>query len=69
MCSRSKNVPFLRAGTHALDIQVAGEAQGDESSLKQFVQHLNKGPSAASVNGVEQKNIEPKQGEKGFSQD
>ena len=29
------------------DGTVAGEAQGDQSSLDKFVQHLNKGPSAA----------------------
>lgn len=45
-----------------------GEAQGEESSLKQFVEHLNKGPSAADVNKVETSDIEPKQGESGFSQ-
>ncbi|EON63754.1 hypothetical protein W97_02982 [Coniosporium apollinis CBS 100218] len=53
---------------NASDGSVQGEAQGEESSLKQFVEHLNKGPSAADVNKVETSDIEPKQGESGFSQ-
>ena len=48
--------------------QVVGEAQGDESALNKFVQHLNMGPSAASVNKVEKSNIDTKEGESNFSQ-
>lgn len=49
-------------------MKVTGEAQGDEGSLKKFVDALNKGPSAASVNKVEQSKIEAKSGESDFSQ-
>lgn len=47
--------------------QVSGEAQGDQSSLDKFVQHLNQGPSAAKVSKVDQKEISTKEGESGFS--
>lgn len=46
--------------------QVEGEAQGTEDALKEFVSHLNKGPSAASVTGVGHDNIDAKDGEIGF---
>lgn len=62
------NICLTKPGAEVYDVQVKGEAQGDSSALKEFVQHLNKGPSAASVNKVEQNDIEPKQGEKGFTQ-
>lgn len=48
--------------------QVTGEAQGDDNQIQQFTQWLNKGPSAARVTGVEQSEIDPKQGESGFKQ-
>lgn len=48
-------------------MQVQGEAQGSADQLKEFVQHLNKGPSAASVSGVEQNDISSKSGESGFN--
>lgn len=48
--------------------QVTGEAQGEQSSLSQFVQHLNSGPPASRVSKVEQSDIATKEGEKGFSQ-
>jgi acylphosphatase len=47
--------------------QVQGEAQGTDDAIKQFVQHINKGPSAASVSGVEHAEISTKPGESGFS--
>jgi hypothetical protein len=47
--------------------QVQGEAQGSEDALKEFVQHLNKGPSAAKVSGVEQSDISTKSDESGFT--
>ncbi|GAB7341064.1 hypothetical protein MBLNU457_7384t1 [Dothideomycetes sp. NU457] len=50
------------------DGTVTGEAQGDQSSLDKFVQHLNKGPSAAKVQKVDTKEISVKQGESDFSQ-
>lgn len=48
--------------------QVQGEAQGSEDALKEFVQHLNQGPSHARVTGVEQSDISTKSGESGFHQ-
>jgi len=48
--------------------QVTGEAQGEQSALNQFVQHLNKGPSAARVSTVDHSDIATKEGEKGFSE-
>ncbi|KAF2088403.1 Acylphosphatase [Saccharata proteae CBS 121410] len=53
---------------NASDGSVQGEAQGSDDQLKEFIQHLNKGPPAASVSGVEHSDIGPKQGEHGFSQ-
>jgi acylphosphatase len=47
--------------------QVQGEAQGSESAISEFIQHLNKGPSAASVSGVEHSDIDTKSGESGFN--
>ena len=47
-------------------VQVQGEAQGSDDAIKQFVQHLNKGPSASSVSGVEQSDISTKSGESDF---
>lgn len=47
--------------------QVKGEAQGSEDALKEFVSHLNKGPPAASVTGVEHENVDTKDGETGFA--
>jgi acylphosphatase len=48
-------------------VQVQGEAQGSDDAIKQFVQHLNKGPSAASVAGVEHSEISTKSGESDFN--
>jgi acylphosphatase len=47
--------------------QVQGEAQGSADQLKEFVQHLNKGPSASSVSGVEHNDISSKSGESSFN--
>ncbi|KAF2495566.1 Acylphosphatase [Lophium mytilinum] len=52
---------------NASDGTVKGEAQGSETVLEEFVQHLNKGPRAARVTGVEQSDMEARQGERGFS--
>ncbi|KAJ9665183.1 hypothetical protein H2201_004657 [Coniosporium apollinis] len=65
---QANNVGVTGYVKNASDGSVQGEAQGNESSLKKFVEHLNKGPSAADVNKVETSEIEPKQGESGFSQ-
>ena len=61
-------VTGILCGNSADNAQVTGEAQGDQSSLDKFVQHLNMGPSAAKVSKVDQKEISPKEGESGFSQ-
>jgi len=53
------------ASTHLQQVQ--GEAQGSADALKDFVQQLHKGPSAASVTGVEQSDISTKSGESGFN--
>ncbi|KAK3080356.1 hypothetical protein LTS18_002157 [Coniosporium uncinatum] len=52
--------------TNSPDGHVEGEAQGSQSSLKEFVGHLSKGPSAASVSNVEQKELSAKDGESKF---
>lgn len=46
--------------------QVIGEAQGDESSLKEFIDHLHQGPPASRVAAVNHKQIDLKQYETGF---
>jgi acylphosphatase len=48
--------------------QVTGEAQGDSGSLKEFQQHLNKGPSAANVTKLDVNDIKTKEGESDFTQ-
>ena len=53
---------------NADDGTVIGEAQGEQSSLDKFVQHLNMGPGPAKVNKVDQKEIATKEGESGFNQ-
>jgi acylphosphatase len=64
-------VYVLRGGNFHCSIahstQVQGEAQGSDDAIKQFVQHLNKGPSAASVSGVEHSDISTKSGESSFN--
>lgn len=55
---------FIR---NASDGTVTGEAQGSDQALKEFVQHLNKGPPAANVTGVEHSKIDVKQGESRFT--
>jgi acylphosphatase len=55
------------ASSYADYTQVRGEAQGSDDAIKEFVQHLKKGPSAASVSGVVQSEISAKSGESGFN--
>jgi acylphosphatase len=55
-------------GSTDLHNQVTGEAQGDSSALDKFQQHLNRGPSAASVTKVHVDDIETKEGENDFTQ-
>jgi acylphosphatase len=61
----STRTGFSTAWTDSL--QVSGEAQGSEDQIKEFVQHLNKGPSAASVSKVDQSDISTKDGESSFN--
>lgn len=42
-------------------IQVAGEAQGSEDSIKQYLKELDKGPRAAHVVKVEKEDIKTKE--------
>ncbi|EXJ64112.1 acylphosphatase [Cladophialophora yegresii CBS 114405] len=49
------------------DGKVAGEAQGDDESLKKLKADLNEGPKAAQVVKVEVKDIATKDGEKSFN--
>lgn len=61
----------LRLSAHCnclLHAQVTGEAQGSQSALDKFVQHINMGPSAAEVSKVEQKDIATKNDETKFTQ-
>lgn len=53
--------------TNASDGTVQGEAQGTADQVKEFVQYLGKGPSAASVSGVEHNDISVKSGESSFN--
>ncbi|KAF2240568.1 Acylphosphatase [Trematosphaeria pertusa] len=53
--------------TNASDGTVQGEAQGSHEAIKEFVQHLNKGPPAANVTGVEHSDVSTQSGESGFN--
>lgn len=52
---------------YLLLLQVRGEAQGPEEQLKEFIKHINKGPSHARVTGVEHSEIQTKEDESGFN--
>ncbi|KAF2025406.1 Acylphosphatase [Setomelanomma holmii] len=52
--------------TNASDGTVKGEAQGSSDAIKQFLEHINEGPSAARVTGVEHSEISTKSGESSF---
>ncbi|KAF2819531.1 Acylphosphatase [Ophiobolus disseminans] len=64
---QAKSIGLTGFVTNVSDGTVQGEAQGSDDAIKQFVQHLNKGPSAASVSGVEHSEISTKSGESGFN--
>ena len=63
---QAKSIGVTGFVTNASDGSVQGEAQGSDDAIKQFVQHLNKGPSASSVSGVEQSDVSTKSGESDF---
>ena len=48
------------------ELQVKGEAQGEEDSLKKLKGDLNEGPRAAHVVKLEFKEIDSKDGESSF---
>jgi acylphosphatase len=48
------------------DGTVCGEAQGSDSALDKFLQHLKMGPSAAKVSKVDHQDIDTKSGDQGF---
>jgi acylphosphatase len=54
--------------THVKLGQVIGEAQGSESSIEKFVQHIHMGPSAAKVSKVETEDMTKVDGEAIFKQ-
>ncbi|KAK5137175.1 hypothetical protein LTR08_000680 [Meristemomyces frigidus] len=64
--SQAKQLNVTGYAKNTNDGTVVGEAQGDASSVDKFVQHLKKGPSAADVNKVDQKEIDTKSGDSGF---
>lgn len=63
---QAKSIGVTGWVSNASDGTVQGEAQGSEDAIEKFVQHLHKGPSAASVSRVEQSDISTKSGESGF---
>lgn len=63
---KAKSLGLTGSVRNESDGSVAGEAQGDQSALDKFVQHLNMGPSQAKVRKVSHEEIERKDGEKGF---
>ncbi|KAF1949253.1 Acylphosphatase [Byssothecium circinans] len=64
---QAKSIGVTGYVTNALDGTVQGEAQGSPDAIKEFVEHINKGPSAASVKGVEHSGISTKSGEGSFN--
>ncbi|KAH6643935.1 Acylphosphatase-like domain-containing protein [Boeremia exigua] len=64
---QAKSIGVTGFVTNSSDGTVQGEAQGSADQLKDFVQHLNKGPPAASVSTVEQSDISSKSGESSFT--
>ncbi|KAH8724392.1 Acylphosphatase-domain-containing protein [Phaeosphaeriaceae sp. PMI808] len=59
---QARNIGVTGFITNASDGSVQGEAQGSDDAIKQFVDHLNKGPSAASVSAVDHFDISTKLG-------
>lgn len=64
---QAKNIGLTGYVSNASDGSVQGEAQGSDDKIKDFVQHLHKGPSASSVSGVDTSNISTKSDESRFS--
>ncbi|KAE9966072.1 hypothetical protein EG328_009197 [Venturia inaequalis] len=64
---QAKSIGVTGYVQNASDGTVKGEAQGSEDALNEFVSHLNRGPPAASVTGVEHESVDTKDGEAGFA--
>ncbi|KAJ5287403.1 acylphosphatase [Penicillium angulare] len=47
--------------------RVEGEVQGDEETIKKFMQQIDKGPRLAHVVKLEKRDMEPLEGEDRFS--
>ncbi|KAG9206670.1 hypothetical protein B5807_05338 [Epicoccum nigrum] len=63
----AKNIGVTGFVLNASDGTVQGEAQGTADQVNEFIQYLNKGPSAASVSGVKHNDISVKSGESSFN--
>ncbi|KAF2863044.1 Acylphosphatase [Piedraia hortae CBS 480.64] len=63
---QAKRLGITGFAKNASDGTVVGEAQGDASSLKEFVSHLKSGPSAANVFNFKHDEIQTKSGDSGF---
>ncbi|KAJ5216029.1 uncharacterized protein N7498_002436 [Penicillium cinerascens] len=46
--------------------RVEGEVQGDEESMRNFLQQINKGPRTAHVAKIEKKELEPHEHDDSF---
>ncbi|KAF2848305.1 Acylphosphatase [Plenodomus tracheiphilus IPT5] len=64
---QAKSIGVTGYVTNASDGSVQGEAQGSDDNIKEFVQHLHKGPSASSVSGVDTSDISTTSDESGFN--
>ncbi|KAF2876574.1 Acylphosphatase-like domain-containing protein [Massariosphaeria phaeospora] len=65
-CKQANRIGVTGWVANASDGTVRGEAQGSDDALDEFIQHLNKGPPAAHVSGVEHSDMAEKAGESGF---
>ncbi|KAI5379989.1 hypothetical protein J4E82_001062 [Alternaria postmessia] len=64
---QAKSIGVTGFVTNASDGSVQGEAQGNDDKINEFIQHLNKGPSAASVSKVDHSEISSRDGESSFN--
>ncbi|CAI9637843.1 acylphosphatase family protein [Alternaria burnsii] len=64
---QAKSIGVTGFVTNASDGSVQGEAQGSDDKINEFIQHLNKGPSAASVSKVDHSEISSRDGESSFN--
>ncbi|KAI8939266.1 hypothetical protein NX059_005092 [Plenodomus lindquistii] len=64
---QAKSIGVTGFVTNASDGSVQGEAQGSDDKIKEFVQHLHKGPPASSVSDVDTSDISAKSDESSFN--